>query len=309
MYGLHGQTELPEIELPHLEGYRASRPVRIGNGAAKQRQLDIYGELLGSAFQFVRMGGHLDPELQAFLSAVADRAAAVWREPDYGIWEVRGGARHFIYSKVMCWVALDRAVRIAERWGLPGRVGLWRREREAVRRAILSEGYNPEVGAFVQSAGSTVLDASNLLIPVVEFLPFDDPRVQNTLDRTLEHLTEDGLVYRYLAPDGLPGGEGAFVLCTFWLASALALSGRRGEAREIFTGVAERANHLGLYAEEVDPKTGAFLGNFPQAFSHIGFINSALYLARAHGQPARGPAPIGSRAHREEMDHDRGAAA
>jgi GH15 family glucan-1,4-alpha-glucosidase len=309
MYGLHGETELPEFDLEHLEGYRGSRPVRIGNGAAKQRQLDIYGELLGSAYELVRMGRALDPPLMAFLSRVADQACDVWREPDYGIWEVRGGPRHFVYSKVMVWVALDRAVRMAERWGLPGRVGMWRRNRDAVRQAILAEGYDRRVGAFVQSFGSSVLDASNLLIPIVEFLPFDDPRVQGTIDRTLERLTENGLVYRYLADDGLPGGEGAFGLTTFWMVDALALSGRLEEAREMFEGVARRANHVGLYSEEFDPRTGAFLGNFPQAFSHIGFINSALYLARAEGRIAPAPAPVGSQEHGEETGHDTGAAA
>jgi GH15 family glucan-1,4-alpha-glucosidase len=309
MYGLHGETELPEFDLKHLEGYRGSRPVRIGNGAAKQKQLDIYGELLGSAYELVRLGGALDPPLMAFLSRVADRACEAWREPDYGIWEVRGGPQHFVYSKVMVWVALDRAVRMAERWGLPGRVGMWRRNRDAVREAVLAEGYDRRVGAFVQSFGSKALDASNLLIPLVEFLPFDDPRVQGTIDRTLEHLTENGLVYRYRADDGLPGGEGAFALTTFWMVDALALSGRVEEAREMFEGVARRANHLGLYSEEFDPGTGAFLGNFPQAFSHIGFINSALYLARAEGRNAPAPAPVGSREHGEETGHDTGAAA
>lgn len=308
MYGLHGETELPEIELNHLEGYRGSRPVRIGNGAAKQRQLDIYGELMSSAYEMVRMGGRLEPSLMAFLSRVADQAASRWRESDRGIWEVRGGPRHFVYSKVMCWVALDRAVRMAERWGLPGRVGVWRRERDAVRHAVLSQGFDRRQGSFVQSFGSTALDASNLLIPLMEFLPFDDPRVQGTIDRTLEHLTVDGLVYRYRAEDGLPGGEGAFVLCTFWLAEALALSGRVSEAREVFSGMAQRANHLGLLAEEIDPGTGAFLGNFPQAFSHIGLINSALYLAHLHGKQTPAPAPVGTREHREETGHPAGAA-
>jgi GH15 family glucan-1,4-alpha-glucosidase len=283
--------------------------VRIGNGAAKQRQLDIYGELLGSAYEFLRLGGTLDPPLMGFLSAVAERACMAWREPDYGIWEVRGGPRHFVYSKVMCWVALDRAVRMAERFGLPGRVGMWRRQREAVRRAILSEGFDRKVGAFVQSFGSTTLDAANLLIPVVEFLPFDDPRVQSTIDRTLERLTVDGLVYRYVADDGLPGGEGAFGLTTFWMVDALTLSGRVAEAQEMFFGMAGRANHLGLYSEEIDPRTGAFLGNFPQAFTHIGFLNSALYLSRAEGRLAPAPAPIGSREHGREAGHDTGAAA
>ena len=308
LYGLHEGVDLTERELEHLEGYRGSRPVRIGNGAAGQRQLDIFGELLGSAYELLRLRGRIEPSLMEFLSRVADRAATLWREPDFGIWEVRGGPRHFVYSKVMCWVALDRAVRMAERWGMPGQVEWWRREREAVRAAILAEGYDASVGAFVQSFGSTTLDASNLLIPVLEFLPFDDPRVQGTIDRTLTDLTEDGLVYRYRSGDGLPGGEGAFVLCTFWLVDALALSGRIAEAREIFEGVAARANHLGLYAEEVDPRTGEMLGNFPQAFSHVGFINSALYLARADGKQAPAPAPMGSRAHAEEAGHDSGAA-
>lgn len=309
MYGLHGETELPEIELPHLEGYRGSRPVRIGNAAADQLQHDIYGELLGAGYEYVRLGGRLPPPLRRFLAAVADRAAAAWRQPDRGIWEVRGGARHFVYSKVMCWVALDRAIRMSERWGMTGRVPLWRREREAIRRAVLAEGFDPEVGAFVQSFGSKTLDASNLLIPLVEFLPFDDPRVQGTIDRTMEGLMENGFVYRYLADDGLPGGEGVFGLCTFWLVSALALSGRLEEAREIFDRMAEHSNHLGLFAEELDPRTGAFLGNFPQAFTHIGFINSSLYLARSEGRPAPAPAPMGSREHRGETGHEEGAAA
>lgn len=309
LYGLHEDTRLDEVELKHLSGYRGSRPVRIGNGAADQRQLDIYGELLGSAHEFLRLGGRLELASLRFLSGVADRAASLWREPDYGIWEVRGGPRHFVYSKVMCWVALDRAVRIAEQWGMPGRVQWWRRERDAVRRAVLAEGYDSTVGAFVQSFGSTALDASNLLLPVVEFLPFDDARVQATIDRTLAELTNDGLVYRYRAEDGLPGGEGAFVLCTFWMADALALSGRLAEARDIFTGIADRANHLGLFAEEVDPHTGAFLGNFPQAFSHVGLINSALYLARAEERSAAVRAPGGSEAHAPEPRRESGSEA
>ena len=309
MYDLRGETELPELELEHLEGYRGSRPVRIGNGAAKQKQLDIYGELLNSAYEYMRLGGKLDPQLMAFLARIADQAAAEWREPDYGIWEVRGGPRHFIYSKVMCWVALDRAVCMADRFGLKGRTEVWRRERDAIHRAVLAEGFNDKVGAFVQSFGSTALDAANLMIPIVEFLPFDDPRVQATLDRTLEQLTENGFVHRYCADDGLPGGEGAFLLCTFWMVHALALSGRREQAREIFEGVAARANHLGLFAEEIDPRTGRFLGNFPQAFSHIGFINSALYLARAEGRRADAPAPIGSSEHASESGHRAGGVA
>lgn len=307
MYGLHGQTDLEEQVLSHLEGYRSSSPVRIGNGAAKQQQLDIYGELMSAAYELVRLGGALEPSLMDFLSALADRACEVWREPDRGIWEVRGGPRHFVYSKVMVWVALDRAVTMAQRYGLKGNVERWRREREAVRQTVLAEGFDEDLGAFVQSFGSKTLDASNLLIPVVEFLPFDDPRVQGTLDRTLELLTENGVVYRYLTEhtdDGLSGSEGAFALTTFWLVDALALSGRYDEAQEIFAGMVGRANHLGLYAEEFEPHTGAFLGNFPQGFSHIGFINSALYLSRVAGARQSAPAPIGSQEHGAEAGHN-----
>ncbi|HET7273990.1 MAG TPA: glycoside hydrolase family 15 protein [Longimicrobiaceae bacterium] len=308
MYGLHGETDLTEIILPHLEGYRGSRPVRIGNSAAHQRQLDIYGELLGAAYEFVRMGGELDADLASFLSIIADRACKAWTEPDAGIWEVRGGPRHFVYSKLMVWVALDRAISMYERFGLPGNVKRWQKNRALVRQAILENGYDDELGAFVQSYGSKHLDASNLLIPVVGFLPFDDPRVQGTIDRTLERLTKNGLVYRYRSDDGIPGGEGAFGLTTFWMVDALALSGRMDEAVEMFENVAARANHLGLFSEEFDPHTGAFLGNFPQAFTHIGFVNSALYLARAAGRQPEAPAPIGSREHRVETGHDAGAA-
>ena len=307
MYGLHGETDLTEETLPHLEGYRGSAPVRVGNGAAKQKQHDIYGELLGSAYELVRLGGELEPDLMAFLGAVATEACEVWHTPDAGIWEVRGGPQHFVYSKVMVWVALDRAVHMAERYGLPGPVEMWRQNREAVREAVLNEGYDPEVGAFVQAFGSKALDAANLLIPVVEFLPFDDPRVQSTIDRTLEKLTHNGVVLRYLTDhtdDGLPGDEGGFGLTTFWLVDALALSGRLEEARALFEGMVGRANHLGLYSEEFDPHTGAFLGNFPQGFSHIGFVNSALYLARAEGRHAPAPAPVGSREHGAEAGRD-----
>ncbi|HEX7003355.1 MAG TPA: glycoside hydrolase family 15 protein [Trueperaceae bacterium] len=304
MYGLHGETELDEVELDHLEGYRCSQPVRIGNAAAGQEQHDIYGELLASAFEFVRHGGELDDPVTGFLSKVADRASAVWRQPDAGIWEVRGGPQHFVYSKVMCWVALDRAVTLARKFGLPGDVSRWERERDEIKRVVLAEGYDEERRSFVQTFGSQALDASNLLIPVMGFLPFDDLRVQNTIDRTLEELTSEGVVYRYHADDGLPGREGAFGLTTFWLVDALTLSGRHEKALELFEGMLGRANHLGLYAEEFDPETGAFLGNFPQGFSHIGLINSALYLSRSRGRKAPAPAPVGTKEHGEELEHE-----
>ena len=296
MYGLRGETQVPERELPHLSGYRNSRPVRIGNAAALQRQHDIYGELMGSAYQFIAAGGMLEPDLLSFLSRVADQASVAWHSPDEGIWEIRREPRHYVYSKVMVWVALDRAIRMAMRSSLRGNVARWTREREAVHRNVIEHGYDPGLGAFVQAYGTPALDAANLLIPVMEFLPGHDPRVERTIDLTLERLTDRGLVYRYLTDDGLPGSEGAFGLCTYWMVDALALRGRLDEAWDLFDGMKGRANHLGLYAEEIDPHSGEFLGNYPQAFTHIGLINSVLYLARAEGRrPRAASEPIGSR--------------
>jgi GH15 family glucan-1,4-alpha-glucosidase len=259
--------------------------VRVGNAAGVQRQHDIYGELMAAAYEYLRRGMSLEPELLAFLSRVADMASVAWREPDDGIWEVRNGPYHFVYSKVMVWVALDRAVKLAKRGIIEGNAERWAQERDLVKAEVLEKGYDPEVGAFVQAYGSKALDASNLLIPIMEFLPASDPRVQGTIDRTIERLTKDGLVYRYFADDGLAGGEGAWPVCTCWLVDALALSGRVQEARRFFSELVARANHVGLFAEEIDPATGEHLGNFPQGFSHIGMINSVLYLARAEGNP------------------------
>lgn len=300
MYGLHGGRDLREIELDHLEGYRGSRPVRIGNAAAEHLQLDIFGEVIGAAYELVRMGGRLGGEMWGFLAAVADQACDRWKEPDQGIWEVRSPREQFVFSKVMVWVALDRAIRLAEQHGLPGRVSVWRRECAAIHRAVLEEGFDKRVGAFVRSFDSSALDASNLLLPILDFLPPEDPRVQGTIDRTMAELMENGMVRRYRAEDGLPGGEGTFVLCTYWLVDALTVSGRLEEAGELFDSMTERRNHLGLLPEEIDSRTGQFLGNCPQAFSHAGFVNSALHIARAHGRPWPGPPPMGSREHRRE---------
>ncbi len=295
LFALHDATaDLTEIELEHLEGYRGSRPVRVGNAAAYQLQLEIFGELVSTGYELARRGVNLGPEALRFLSAVADYACRRWKEPDQGIWEIRGPPQHFVYSKVMVWVALDRAIYLAEHHGLSGDVDRWKKARETIRERVLTEGYDPEVGSFVQAFGSKALDAANLRIPLVEFLPFDDERVQGTIDATLEYLTKNGLVYRYLTDDGLPGGEGAFGLCTCWLVDVLALSGRVEEAREIFDGIVARANTVGLFPEEFDPETGEFLGNFPQAYTHIGLVNSALYLAHAEGRwvPEHAPAGI-----------------
>jgi GH15 family glucan-1,4-alpha-glucosidase len=281
MYTLEGGRIPEEETLDHLSGYRGSRPVRIGNAAAHQRQHDVYGELMAAAFEYVHRGCAIEPELAAFLSRVADQASLAWREPDDGIWEVRSGARHFVFSKVMCWVALDRAIRLAKYGQLKGNVQRWSSERDAIREEVLTRGYDEEVGAFVQSYGSRALDAANLLIPVMEFLPADDDRVLGTIDRTIEHLSSNGFVYRYLTDDGVPGQEHAFIICTFWLVDALALAGRVEEAKVLFDQVVRSANHVGLLSEEIDPATGALLGNFPQGFSHIGLMNSALYLRRA----------------------------
>jgi GH15 family glucan-1,4-alpha-glucosidase len=300
MYGLHGETELDEHELEHLEGYRRSAPVRIGNGAAPQRQLDVYGELLDGAYELVRRDVELSDSVRQFLSGLADGACEAVGAEDAGIWEMRGPKRHFVHSQLMVWVGLDRALQLAARGVINGDVGRWQRSRDEVRRLIIERGYNEEVGAFTQFFGSEDLDGSNVLIPLHEFLPIDDPRVQGTLDRTLEGLTENGLVYRYKADDGLPGEEGAFVLCTYWLIDALALSRRLDEAHELFDGLCRRVNHVGLLSEQIDPETGIFLGNFPQAFSHIGLINSALYLAHAEGRATPGPALLGSAQHQAE---------
>jgi GH15 family glucan-1,4-alpha-glucosidase len=299
LYGLHGQAALEEQELPNLEGYRRSSPVRIGNGAADQLQLDVYGELISVAYEIARVGEPLGEEIRAFLPSVAEQACAHWTDRDHGLWELRNGPQDFVYSKVMVWAALDRALRLADLGVIDGDVPAWRATCGAIRKEVLDRGYDPALGAFKQSFERSACDASNLLIPLLEFLSFDDPRVMATIDATLARLTENDLVYRYTADDGIAGGEGAFTLCTFWLVDALALSGRLDEAHRIYERLAARANHAGLYAEQIDPTSGAFLGNFPQAFSHIGLINSALYLAYAEGRETPVPAPIGSREHRE----------
>lgn len=299
VYGLHGQPELDERELPGLAGYRQSAPVRVGNGAVDQLQLDIYGELISAAYEVVRLGGDLSEDIIEFLPSVADEACATWQQPDYGLWELRNGPFSFVYSKVMVWMGLDRASRLVRRGIIDGEVDRWQETMAAIVDDVLTRGFHPGLGAFAQSYERGVLDASNVLIPLQEFLPFDDPRVVQTLDRTLTDLTDNGYVYRYHADDGVAGGEGAFGLCTFWLADALALSGRIDEAEELFAGMVAAANHVGLYSEQIDPATGAFLGNFPQAFSHLGLINSSLYLAYAQGRDLPLPSLIGSDEHRQ----------
>jgi len=286
MFGVGGEHDLTERELTHLPGWRNSTPVRVGNGAWAQRQLDVYGELLSAAHRLAEHVGEFDPPTRRLLSDVADAAAARWRQKDQGIWEIRGEPRHFLHSKLMCWVALDRAVALAPALD-EGDVDGWARARDEIREAILGEGWSEEAMAFGQSFGSAELDASSLLMPIVGFIAADDPRMLSTIEAIETRLTDErGLVYRYLAPDGLAGQEGTFLLCTFWLAHAWALAGDVGRAREVFERAVAYANDVGLLAEEVDPSSGELLGNFPQAFSHIGLVNAAWAIGEA--ERARG---------------------
>jgi GH15 family glucan-1,4-alpha-glucosidase len=282
MFGVGGERDLSERELPHLAGWRDSRPVRVGNGAWEQRQLDVYGELLGAVHRLTDQVGPLDEAKARFLVALADAAATRWGERDQGIWEVRGEPRHFLYSKLMCWVALDRAVALAPRLGAEERVAAWKTVRDEIHATIVDRGWSDTARAFTQSFGSDELDASCLMMPLVGFLPADDPRMLATVDAIEERLTDDnGLVYRYRSADGLEGEEGTFLLCTFWLAQARALAGQPERARAVFDCAAAYVNDVGLLAEEVDAGTGELLGNFPQAFSHIGLVNAAWAIHEA----------------------------
>jgi GH15 family glucan-1,4-alpha-glucosidase len=288
MFGIGGERDLSERELPHLAGWRASRPVRVGNGAWNQRQLDVYGELLGAAQRLVEQLGELDPVTQQFLAAAADTAASRWKEKDQGIWEIRGEPRDFLYSKLMCWAALDRAIALAPQLGAGHRVQMWATARDEIRAAILSHGWSEHARAFTQAFGSDDLDASNLMLAITGFLPGDDPRMKATIDATAARLTDErGLVYRYLSRDGLTGEEGTFLLCTFWLAQAQALAGELDQAMATFERAVAAINDVGLLAEEVDVGSGEMIGNFPQAFSHIGLINAAWAITQAKERAAR----------------------
>ncbi|MEU1481093.1 glycoside hydrolase family 15 protein [Streptomyces sp. NPDC005760] len=283
MYGVAGERRLPEYELPWLSGFGGSRPVRIGNEAVKQLQLDVYGEVMDSLSLARRAGLAAIPHMWSLQSVLLDFLRSSWRRPDEGIWEVRGGRRHFVHSKVMAWVAADRAVRALETYpDLRGDLDGWRALRDEVHREVCEKGFDPERNTFTQSYGSGELDASLLLIPRTGFLPPDDPRVVGTIDAIRAELDHGGLVRRYSAEepavDGLPGGEGTFLVCSFWLADALHMTGRTKEARDLFERLLGLANDVGLLSEEYDPVAGAQLGNFPQAFSHIGLVNTALTL-------------------------------
>ncbi|CAL9588056.1 glycoside hydrolase family 15 protein [Streptomyces pilosus] len=283
MYGLAGERRLPEFELPWLPGFGGATPVRIGNDAVNQLQLDVYGEVVDSLELARRSGLSAQPDVWALQSVLLTFLRTAWRQPDEGLWEVRGGRRHFVHSKVMVWVAADRTVRAMEEDpDLEGDLEGWRELRDEVHREVCEKGYDPERNTFTQSYGSRELDAALLLIPRVGFLPPDDPRVLGTIEAVRAELGQDGFVRRYTpdaAPvDGLPGEEGTFLVCSFWLADALHMTGRTKEARELFERLLGLANDVGLLAEEYDPVGGRQLGNFPQAFSHIGLVNTALAL-------------------------------
>ena len=287
--GVGGERRLDEYEVPWLGGYEGSKPVRVGNAAHAQFQLDVYGEV-ADALHLSRAGGlRTAPAEWALEKALVRFVAGAWAEPDEGIWEVRGPRRHFTHSKVMAWVALDRAIKSAERFGLDGPLGRWRALRAAIHDRVCREGFSPRVGSFVQSFGSELLDASLLMIPAVGFLPPDDPRVRGTAAAVERHLLRDGFVLRYdssQSDDGLPPGEGAFLPCSFWLADSYALTGERDKAGELFDRLAGLCNDVGLLSEEYDVAAGRLVGNFPQAFSHIGLVTTALNVSRPVGGPA-----------------------
>jgi GH15 family glucan-1,4-alpha-glucosidase len=282
MYGLRGQKNLTEQVLGHLEGYMGSKPVRIGNGAYNQRQLDVYGGILNMVWRLHRMRRDyaLTPDLWVVLRALANYVVKIWREPDEGLWEVRGGKRHFVHSKLMCWVALDRALKLVEAYDYDAETEIWKREREIIRKEIMEKGWSEKKQAFVQSFGSEDLDAAALLMPVLGFIKGNDPKMVSTIAAIEKELSEEnGLLYRYKTADGLQGGEGVFLLCSFWLVDAFVLAGQKEKAQQLFEKLLTYRNHVGLYSEEIDPKTKDFLGNFPQAYTHIGLINSAFYLS------------------------------
>jgi alpha,alpha-trehalase len=288
LYGLDAATPDEEVEDPELRGYRGSAPVRWGNGAAGQRQHDVFGEIVDCAYQWVAWGGELDDMLWQRLAGLVDAADREWTEPDHGIWEVRSSGRTFTYSAAMCQVALDRGAKLAERSGRNDQARGWRAEAERIREAILEGAWDPERRTLTEHLdGSGYLDASLLSLPLRRVIAPDHPRMVATVQAIVEDLgTGDGLLYRYLpdkSPDGLEGEEGAFVLCSFWLVDNLAGQGRLDEAGELFDSLCARVNHLGLLSEQIDPGSGMFLGNFPQAFSHVGLISSGVNLARRLG--------------------------
>jgi GH15 family glucan-1,4-alpha-glucosidase len=282
MYGLAGERRLDEWELPWLVGYEGAKPVRIGNAAAKQLQLDIFGEVMDVLYHGSAGGLGSERSTWDLQSKLIEHLETIWRQPDEGLWEVRGGRRHFTHSKVMAWVAMDRAIRSAEHFGAEGAIARWRKVRDQIHKQVCEEGFNEKLGSFVQSYGSSELDASALLIPLVGFLPPTDPRIRSTVEAIERSLMVDGLIHRYdtrRSKDGMRGSEGAFLACSFWFADNLVLLGRRKDAKALFERLLGLCNDVGLLSEEYDPVAGRMLGNFPQAFSHVALINTAHNLS------------------------------
>ncbi|MEU2113018.1 glycoside hydrolase family 15 protein [Streptomyces sp. NPDC019507] len=285
MYGIDGRVELPERELPHLEGYLGSSPVRVGNDAVDQLQLDIYGALIDSIYLYDKWGEPISSEQWDHVCRIVEWVCENWDQPDEGIWETRGGRKNFLYSRLMCWVAIERGMRIARRRGLPADMVRWGGVRDAIYRRIMSRGWSAERNAFVQHEDDSVLDAALLMMPLAKFISPTDPKWLLTLDALGDELVSDSLVYRYdpqASPDGMRGEEGTFSICSFWYVEALARAGRPDEARLAFEKMLTYANHLGLYAEEIG-HTGEQNGNFPQAFTHLSLISAAFILDRALG--------------------------
>jgi GH15 family glucan-1,4-alpha-glucosidase len=286
LYGIDGRHDVPEETLDHLEGYRCSRPVRIGNAAAGHLQLDIYGELMDALYLYDKYGTQLSYGMWLQVERMLDWLVKNWQQPDQSIWEVRGGRRQFTYSKLQCWVALDRGVRLARKHSFPTEGDIWRRERNNLYNAIMEQGWNEREGSFTQYFGADAVDASSLMLPLMLFLSPTDPRMLSTIDRIRKELVSDTLVRRYnpekAARDGLPGGEGSFSVCSFWLVEAMARAGYVEEAQLLFEKMLSYANHLGLFSEEISAK-GELVGNFPQALTHLGLISAAYNLNRLLG--------------------------
>ncbi len=283
MYGIDGRHDIPEIVLDHLAGYRGSRPVRVGNAAVDHLQLDIYGELIDSLYLFDKYGTPLSYDMWAQIERLLDWLVENWNQPDQSIWEVRGGRRHFTYSKLQCWVALDRGLRLARKRSFPTEVLPWLTERNRIYRDIMTHGWNEQLGAFTQYFGSDAVDAATLMMPLMLFVSPKDPRMLSTIQRIRQELTADSLVHRYrigeAAADGLRGGEGFFTVCSFWLVEAMSRGGMLEEAQLLFEKLLSYANHLGLFSEQISAK-GEQLGNFPQALTHLGLISAAYNLDR-----------------------------
>ena len=291
VYSVRGTRRLPEFELPWLDGYEGSKPVRIGNDAHGQFQLDVYGEVIDLLYSSHRFGLESSDDEWALATAIVNEVEKRWREPDRGLWEIRGDPQHFTHSKVMAWVALDRAVTSVETMGFAGPLERWRQVRDEIHADVCARAYDPNRRTFTQYYGSTALDASTLLLPAVGFLPPDDPRIAGTVAAIERELIVEGFVLRYTqsdlgGPDPLPPGEGAFLACSFWLVDAYVLAGRDRDARALFERLAALVNDVGLLSEEYDPAARRQIGNFPQAFSHVGLINSAFNISH-HTSPSQ----------------------